>query len=426
VLGGLITAAGVVGIAELTTVIGVALETIFIVFFVRHLSFTVAALRSAPADLSAPVVPSPYRPAVSVLVACKNEELVIEGLVRSLLALEYPPELLQVVIVNDASTDRTGELLAALQRDEPRLTSLHRRPGEISGKSAALNAAMEMLTGEVTIVFDGDHKPRPDVIWRLVRHFDDPSVGAVQGRCVIRNERDILLAKLVAMDYLAGYLVNEYGRQGLVRMPAYGGANCAVRTSSLRELGGWNQESVTEDTDVTLRLVLAGQRVRYDVTAVDEEQAVTTLGRYWRQRYRWARGHQQVCRDYRAAVWRTPFLSRFEKLETTMFLFVFHLPVLSGAGLLLLLTWAAGLGAASDPFHGFVLWTLLFIGPLFELSGALLIARSDRRDARMLVFFLPLFFVSIALCTKAWLDGVFGRHYAWVKTERSAAGLVSS
>jgi 1,2-diacylglycerol 3-beta-glucosyltransferase len=278
----------------------------------------------------------------------------------------------------------------------------------------------------VTIVFDADHQPHADVVWRLVRHFDDASVAAVQGRCVIRNPDDAPLAKLVSIDYLAGYLVNEYGRQGLVCMPAYGGANCAVRTSSLRALGGWNPESVTEDTDVTLRLVLAGQRVRYDVTAVDEEQAVTTLRAYWRQRYRWARGHQQVCRDYRAAVWRTPFLSRLQKLEATMFLYAFHLPVFSAGGMLLLVAWAAGLGAASDPFHGFVLWTLLFIGPLFELSGALLIARSDRRDARLLVYFLPLFFVSMALCTKAWIDGIYGRSYAWVKTERSAEALAAS
>jgi cellulose synthase/poly-beta-1,6-N-acetylglucosamine synthase-like glycosyltransferase len=425
-LGVLLTMVGAVGAGRVATLIGLALEATFIVFFVRHVSFTLAALRSAPADLEAPVVDTGFRPTVSVLVACKNEELVIEGLVRSLLALEYPPELLQVVIIDDASSDRTGELLAALQRDEPRLTCMHRVRGEIAGKSAALNAAIESLTGEVTIVFDADHQPRPDVVWRLVRHFDDPSVAAVQGRCEIRNADDSPLAKLVAIDYLAGYLVNEYGRQGLFRLPAYGGANCAVRTSSLRELGGWNHESVTEDTDVTLRLVLSGQCVRYDVTAVDEEEGVTTLRRYWRQRYRWARGHQQVCRDYRAAVWRTPFLSRLEKFEATMFLFVFHLPVVSGGGLVLLVAWATGIAGASDPFHGFVLWTLLFIGPLFELSGAMLIARSDRRDARMLIFFLPLFFVSISLCTKAWIDGLLGRSYAWVKTERSADGLISS
>jgi hypothetical protein len=123
-------------------------------------------------------------------------------------------------------------------------------------------------------------------------------------------------------------------------------------------------------------------------------------------------------------VWRSPFFSWLDKVEATMFLFVFHLPVLSGVGLTLLVAWATGLAGASDPFHAFVLWTLLFIGPLFELSGGLLISGSDRRDARLLVFFLPLFLISILLCTKAWLDGVFERPYAWVKTERSGARAI--
>jgi cellulose synthase/poly-beta-1,6-N-acetylglucosamine synthase-like glycosyltransferase len=424
-LGVLLTTVGLAGLSATTTLMGLALEAMFILFFARHVSFALAAMRSAPIDFNAPVLDTGYRPMVSVLVACKDEERVVEGLVTSLLSLEYPAERLQLVVVNDGSSDRTGELLTALQREEPRLTCLHRGPTESAGKSAALNAALDVLTGEVTIVFDADHQPHADVARRLVRHFEDPSIAAVQGRCVVRNGDDSLLARLVAIDYQAGYLVNEYGRQAVFRLPAYGGANCAVRTSSLRGLGGWNHASVTEDTDLTLRLVLCGQRVRYDVTAIDEEEGVATLRRFWRQRYRWARGHQRACRDYRATVWRSPFLSGLEKVEATMFLFVFHLPVVSGLGLTLLVAWATGLAGASDPFHAFVLWTLLFIGPLFELSGGLLIARNDRRDALLLVFFLPLFFISILLCTKAWLDGLLERPYAWVKTERSGASSVS-
>jgi cellulose synthase/poly-beta-1,6-N-acetylglucosamine synthase-like glycosyltransferase len=270
------------------------------------------------------------------------------------------------------------------------------------------------------VVFDGDHQPRPDVLRRLVRHFEDPAVAAVQGRCRIRNAGDSLLSRLVAIDYLAGYFVNEYGRQSLFQLPAYGGANCAVRTSRLRELGGWNADSVTEDTDLTIRLLLTGQKVRYDVTAVDEEEGVVTVGRFWRQRYRWARGHQQAWRDYRRAVWRSRFFSRVEKVEMTMFLLVFHLPVLSALALLLLLAWLAGLVTATDPLSAFTLWTLLLIGPLFELSAGLLVARADRREALMLAFFLPLFFISMTLCTKAWLDGTLGRRYTWVKTGRAA------
>jgi cellulose synthase/poly-beta-1,6-N-acetylglucosamine synthase-like glycosyltransferase len=423
-LGALLTTTGLAGLTGTTTLMGLALEATFIIFFARHVSFALSAMRSARLDCEAPAVYTGYQPMVSVLVACKDEERVVEGLVSSLLSLEYPAQLLQVVVVNDGSSDRTAELLTALQREEPSLTCLHRGPGDSAGKSAALNAALEVLTGDVTIVFDADHQPRPDVARRLVRHFEDPSIAAVQGRCVVRNADESLLTRLVAIDYLAGYLVNEYGRQAVFRLPAYGGANCAVRTSRLRELGGWNHDSVTEDTDLTLRLVLSGQRVCYDITAIDEEEGVATLRRFWRQRYRWARGHQQVCRDYRRAVWRSPFFSWLDKVEATMFLFVFHLPVLSGVGLTLLVAWATGLAGASDPFHAFVLWTLLFIGPLFELSGGLLISGSDRRDARLLVFFLPLFLISILLCTKAWLDGVFERPYAWVKTERSGARAI--
>jgi 1,2-diacylglycerol 3-beta-glucosyltransferase len=157
------------------------------------------------------------------------------------------------------------------------------------------------------------------------------------------------------------------------------------------------------------------------VTAVDEEEGVTTLRRYWRQRYRWARGHQQVWRDYRLMVWRSPRLSLGEKLELTMFLLVFHLPVASALGLVLLVAWQSGAVAIPSPLgdYTFAFWPLLFLGPLLEHSSGLLLAGAERRRAFALVYFLPLFFISMALCTKAWVDGVLGRRYAWVKTPRA-------
>lgn len=415
-----LTAIGTFGIAATITAVGVGLQVVFIAFFARHLAFAISALQCAPQDLEADIVDTGFRPRVAVIVACKNEEQVIRALVTSLLALDYPVALLQVIVVNDGSTDRTGDILRSLTSENPRLTCLHRTAAESNGKSGALNAALTVVTAEVVVVFDGDHQPRRDVVRRLVRHFEDPTIAAVQGRCQISNPDDSLISRLVAVDYLAGYLVNEYGRQSIYRLPAYGGANCAVRTSSLRELGGWNVDSVTEDTDLTIRLTLTGQRVRYDVTAVDEEEAVITVGRFWRQRYRWARGHQQVWRDYRGAVWRSPIFSKLEKVEMTMFLLVFHVPVLAGLGLLILLLWGTGITPVNqDPVNLFLLWTLLLLGPLLELSAGLLLARADRREAPILLFFLPLFLVSIALCIKAWIDGMLGNGYAWGKTVRA-------
>ena len=409
-----------IGVGGTLTVMGIGLQVVFIAFFARHLAFAISALHTAPRDLEAAIVDTGFRPTVAVIVACKNEEQVIRELVASLLALDYPTGLLQLIVVNDGSTDRTREILTSLDQEHEYLTCMHRQPDESNGKSGALNAALDIVTSDVVVVFDGDHQPRKDVVRRLVRHFEDPTIAAVQGRCQISNPHDSLISRLVAIDYLAGYLVNEYGRQSIYRLPAYGGANCAVRTSSLRELGGWNVGSVTEDTDLTIRLTLTGQRVRYDVTAVDEEEGVITVGRFWRQRYRWARGHQQVWRDYRGAVWRSAIFSGIEKIEMTMFLLVFHVPVLSGLGLFVLVLWGCGVAPiGQDPVNLFLLWTLLLLGPLLELSAGLLLARADRKEAPILLFFLPLFLVSIALCAKAWFDGILGSRYSWGKTVRA-------
>jgi len=127
-----------------------------------------------------------------------------------------------------------------------------------------------------------------------------------------------------------------------------------------------------------------------------------------------------VCRDYRRAVWSSPRLAPAAKVELLMFLFVFHLPIASGLGLLIFFLWITGLAHPWNDVHTFVFWTLLFLGPLLELGGGLLIAGAPRRAARTLVFFLPVFFVSIALCTKAWLDAFRDRPYTWLKTERRA------
>lgn len=407
------------GTPAAVTALAVVIQLVFLAFFLRHLAFAIAAFRNAPGDLAAPVVDTGYRPSVTVLVACKDEATVVERLVESLVALDYPSDRLECLVVDDGSTDGTGELLDAVTAGTE-VRCVHRPPASGGGKAGALNAGLALASGEVTIVFDADHRPRPDVVARLVRHFADPAVAAVQGRCEIGNPDDAPITQLVAIDYLAGYLVNEYGRQAMFGLPAYGGANCAVRTSALVELGGWNTASVTEDTDLTLRVLLSGRRVRYDVTAVDVEEGVTTLGRYWRQRYRWARGHQQAWRDFRRPVWRSRRLSPAEKAETTMFLLAFHLPVISAVGLVLALSWLSGLATPPVPIDLFILWMLLFLGPLLELGGGLLLARADRRWAMALFYFLPLFLVSVVLCTKAWVDGLLGRRYTWAKTPRAA------
>ncbi len=409
-----------IGVDTAILVGSVVVNLTFLVFFLRHVGFASAAIRWAPRDLyDVAEVDLDYQPNVSILVACHNEALVAESLVRGLAALHYPRSRLEVILVDDRSTDGTGELLDRLTAGERHMRVLHRDPEAGGGKSGALNDGAELARGEIIVIFDADHIPRRNVIGRLVRHFQDDRVSAVQGRCLVRNSVQSRLARSIAIDYFSGYLVNEYGRQALFELPAYGGANCAVRATTLRELGGWNTASVTEDTDLTLRIMLLGKRVRYDITAVDTEEGATTLGRFLKQRYRWARGHQQAWRDYRRHVLFAPHLKPMEKLETMLFLLVYHVPVLCCVTLALMVLRIAGVGPTVTLFELLPLAALLFAGPFCELAVGLLVGRAPRRSAWSIAWMTPIFFVFMLVCTKAWVDGLLGRPYSWVKTARS-------
>ncbi len=447
-----ILAAGVViaGLHVMTDAMAVVLGAVYTAYFIRHFGFAIAALRAVPTEVleareersrtpqvwvhSSPAsgdlkpvdegtleADSWYEPRVAILVPAKNEEAVITRVVPSLLALDYPSDRLSVVVVDDGSTDRTAELLDAMAAEDQRLRVIHRSADSRRGKSAALNDALELLVDEeIVVVYDADHRPAEDAVRRLVRHFSDPTVAAAQGRCLVLNAHHTPLSRLVAADYMAGYLVNEYGRAHLHGLPAYGGANCAVRLSALREVGGYNVDSVTEDTDVTLQLLLLGYRVVYDLSAVDAEEGAVTLPQYWKQRYRWATGHQKVWHDYHWAVWKTKYLSWREKIETTMFLYAFHLPVLCFASLVIFGIWVFGhIAPPFDPLGFYLFWLLLFLGPLLELGSGLLLARAPASESKILALFLPIFLLGVVLCTKAWVDALFGRSYQWVKTSRA-------
>ena len=102
-----------------------------------------------------------YRPFVTVLVPCRNEELVIEGLIETLLAFDYPADRHELIVIDDGSDDATGEIVDRIGRQHPRLRCLHRAPNSGGGKSGALNEALTVSRGEVVVVFDADHRRAP-------------------------------------------------------------------------------------------------------------------------------------------------------------------------------------------------------------------------------------------------------------------------
>jgi cellulose synthase/poly-beta-1,6-N-acetylglucosamine synthase-like glycosyltransferase len=240
-------------------------------------------------------------PFVSVLIPARNEERVIATTIAEVAGQDYRgpgghPRF-EILAIDDASTDETGAILATLAARHDHLRVLTRTPVEGGGKAAALNAALPYCRGDVVVVFDADILIAPDFLQTLVTALD-PTVAGVQARVRIYNRDAHQLAACQDDEFAAFHKVMQLGRDALDGAVGLGGQGQAVWTSALRQVGGWHGGASTEDLDLTVRLVLAGFRVRFCPDAVVWQEGVTNFPAFLRQRRRWAAGNLRVCFTY--------------------------------------------------------------------------------------------------------------------------------
>jgi peptidoglycan/xylan/chitin deacetylase (PgdA/CDA1 family)/GT2 family glycosyltransferase len=236
--------------------------------------------------------PPPVRAPVTVIVPAYNEAAGIESTVRSVLASRHPVE---VIVVDDGSTDRTAHIVASLRLPRVRLI---RQPN--SGKAAALNTGLLAARTNLVVMVDGDTVLEPNTVGRLAAHFADPSVGAVSGNAKVGNRRG-LLGRWQHIEYVIGFNLDRRMYDVLRCMPTVPGAVGAFRRNAVLNLGGVGVDTLAEDTDLTMALERAGWRVTYEEHAVAWTEAPATLGQLWKQRYRWCYGTLQAVWKHRRA-----------------------------------------------------------------------------------------------------------------------------
>src|SRR5438132_12901436 len=214
------------------------------------------------------------------------------------MTVRYPADKILVIPVNDRSTDRTREIIDTFVENFPgRIRPFHRIGGK-AGKAAALKDAMELVDTEVILIFDADYIPGAGLIRQLVAPFFDPEVGGVMGRVVPLNVGVNLLTRMLDLERAGGYQVDQQARMNLRLVPQHGGTVAGVRVSALREVGGWNDDSLTEDTDLTYRLLLAGWKTVYQNRSECYEEVPEAWPVRIRQIMRWAKGHNQALASY--------------------------------------------------------------------------------------------------------------------------------
>lgn len=262
-------------------------------------------------------------PTVSLMVAAKNEEAVIGRLIRMLCSLDYPLDRYEVWAINDNSTDRTPTVLAQLARQYPQLRIFNRPESAGGGKSGALNQVLPLTRGEIVVVFDADAQVSPDLLQRVLPLFQQEQVGAVQVRKAIANQTSNFLTRCQAAEMA----LDSYFQQQRIAIGGIGemrGNGQFVRRKALEACGGWNEETITDDLDLTIRMHLGKWDVAFLVDPAVDEEGVTTPIALWHQRSRWAEGGYQRYLDY----WRPILQNRMgtrKTIDLVMFLITQYL-----------------------------------------------------------------------------------------------------
>ncbi|WP_199248381.1 glycosyltransferase family 2 protein [[Phormidium] sp. ETS-05] len=257
----------------------------------------VGLLNEPPLESPSAVIPESDLPTVSLLVAAKNEEAVIGTLVKMLCSQEYPLDKYEVWVIDDASTDGTYTVLERLAQEYHQLKILRRSPGATGGKSGALNQVLPLTKGDIIAVFDADAQVKPDMLCQLVPMFQPERVGAVQLRKAIANAPLNFWTKGQEVEMA----LDAYFQQQRIAVGGIGelrGNGQFVRRKALDSCGGWNELTITDDLDLTVRLHLDGWDVQFALSPAVQEEGVTTAIALWHQRNRWGEGGYQRYLDY--------------------------------------------------------------------------------------------------------------------------------
>lgn len=271
-------------------------------------------------------------PTVDVVVAARDEQAVIRRLVERIVNLRYPAGRLLLWVIDDGSEDRTPELLEELQARESALRVLRRSRQAGGGKSGALNLVLPQLQGRWLLVLDADADLEEDVLERLIPWAEAGGWSAVQLRKAVANPDTNLLTRAQAME-MAFDAVIQQGRLCAGGVAELRGNGQLLRREAVQTCGGFNEATVTDDLDLSMRLLLERQPIGVLWDPPVQEEAVLTLSALWRQRQRWAEGGLQRFLDYAPGL-LSDRLSGSQKIDLfSFFVLQYMMPVMAAADL---------------------------------------------------------------------------------------------
>ncbi len=367
--------------------IGIILATTLLLFTLRRWLFLLASNWSSRGNTPL-IATNTSPPSLLLLLPLRNEAHRLPPLLSKLHALDFPPDALTVVLIDDASTDGT---VALCQPWVDCLTNWHLLHVEQNmGKAAVLNLALTQFPmGDFIAVFDADERPYPHTLAQLTRPFANGRIAAVTGRRRVSNPLASWIASYATFENIVHQLITVQGKDRLQLAPPSLGSNCVYRRTALAQVGNFKAGALLEDSDLTIRLARAGWQTCFLPQAVSEHAVPHTLRSYWQQRTRWAGGFQHIAQDETQTRWQKGGISWFLRWE----LWAFSLGYLDRLAFLWATVWIGWKTAVSHrpPTLLTLIWLLAFCTPFLQTIVALQQSNASRSLWRRL-FLLPLFF----------------------------------
>ena len=352
-------------------------------------------------------------PVLDILVAARDEENVIARLVERLFKLDYPAHKLNIYIIDDGSTDKTPLILERLSREFAKLKIISRSPNAGGGKSGALNYALQFTNGEWILVLDADAQLKKDTLTRLFNFVEEGSWSAVQLRKSVLNISKNFLTTCQSME-MAMDAIFQYGRLSVAGVSELRGNGQLIKKEVLLECGAFNEDTVTDDLDLSLRLLLTKSRIGILWDPPVMEEAVENVSALFAQRQRWAEGGLQRFFDYGDQLFghKIGYLQKFDL--TYFFILQYALPIISMIDLVMSIVlfespifWPISLTAFI--LSGIAFW----YGSTCKSEGPVL------QNRNFLILFLSVFYLSHWFLVIPWVTikmSIFPKKILWKKT----------
>lgn len=357
-------------------------------------------------------------PLVSIIIPVKNEEKVIKRLLDTIADLNYPSGKKEVIVVNDGSTDRTGEICHEHALTHPEVLVLEKATSNT--KAGALNFGLKQAQGEIVATFDGDSVPESDAVLQAVKYFNDPCVGAVQGRICSINATQNMLTKFISYEGNVQYELYLQGKDTLDLYVGLAGTCQFIRKECLDAVGGWNENCLGEDTELSVKLIELNKVIRYASEVRTFEESPFNVRSLLAQRARWYRGNIEVGLRF-GRLMKKPNLRKFDAEMTLFGTFIIMLFALNYFApffaFLATPTAAAILFAQVTPFA-----TLLTLG-LVGVSLVFMERPFRVRNVLWLPFIFAYWGFQSFIAAYAFIEIVLRRKRRWRKTEH--LGLIT-